>query len=495
MPERIRNLAEPFLKLRARESYRYRTGQARRPDLGALYGEAGELFQEASITRIQRRLAGATGEEEQGYRFILEFLVNGRVAKTAAEDLEQRLIWVANASVEAESVGRIAVRTVPQALATTPSADQRRMIDRAWHDGLEDLEPIFQKTVDREHDVVRELGYGDYVEARELLTGIDLRGMARAAEAFLADTEDLYDDLMGRYLVPLAGVDPLDATRGDMYRVRWGEPYRHIFPGKGMVDTISNGLRGCGIDLEAGGRLRVETEGGFSQSQRTFWQPMDVPNRVVVVAGANEGWLGYARFLRSLGEGLHAAHTSPDLPLEFRWMGDWSVSFGFGLTLRHLVSTPEWLEEHHGLSGDDLRDYLVFAGYMELMTLRAWAGRLIYELELHSGGDVGGKAPLFAERMSEATGFRHDRRGYLWNVEAGVAVARKLRGAAFGALVVEYLVDRYGPAWFRDREAGFALLEMLSSGRRFTAPQLAMQIAAKPLRLDRLRERIEAQIG
>jgi len=56
-------------------------------------------------------------------------------------------------------------------------------------------------------------------------------------------------------------------------------------------------------------------------------------------------------------------------------------------------------------------------------------------------------------------------------------------------------VDRYGPAWFRDREAGDALREMLSSGRRYTAPQLAMQIAAKPLRLDRLRERIEAQIG
>jgi hypothetical protein len=485
---RLRSRAVCFLEQRTAAIQRVHGGTARAEALRAVHQRYPVLLSADAVTEVQRALAGATGEEEQQLRFLLEFLVDHRAAWAAESAGEGRLAW--EAGVELPGAARpVPARALADVLAETRDPLERRALAAAWYDALEDLDPVLETALQREREVVEEVGYGGYTDARAVLGGYDVRALARDSGRLLADTDEQYRELLAWYLPRMAdGVTPEEASWADVARLHRAEPYDEYFPAGGALATVRVRLGAMGLDLGAGGRLHLEHVAGGPAETRTH--VIRVPEHVVLSVGTAPGRRGYARLLRELGRALHRAYTSPDLPFAFRWLGDRSVSLGFGALLRGLMRSPDWLTRVHGLRGERQRDYMRFEVLVELFALRQHAARLLYEIERF---DSGAASDRFVELLTDATGMQTHPATHLWVVRPGFAVARTLRAAQLGERLRRYLRERFDEVLFRNQRSGPALAEWLALGRRFTADELSVQLASEPLSFGPVLERLHEE--
>jgi hypothetical protein len=493
MLDRFRERAETFLEAWADEEYRARIGQARRPVLRALFDRSAGLFGPDQVTELQRLLAASSGEDEQRIRFLLEFCLDAQAGAASAEEVEQRRAGEALGVRAGER--HIPLGAVPRALADAADPEARGEIAEAYLDLLHEEEDVLAAIVGRHRGVVEELGYGSYVGARSVLSGIDLRGLAQEGARFLEDTDAAYRELLAWFLPRLADVSLDEASWADAKRLVRAQPFDPLFPGSDMVPRIRAKMGSMGLDPLAAGRIRIDLRPDLEEIGGADCHPLRVPELIALTVAPRGGRADYSAFLHQLGYALHRAYTSPELPMEFRWLGDDSVSLGYALTFQGLLATPAWMGRVHRLSKDPLRDYLRFATLVDLLRVRTWIARLHYELAFHDAADTQARREAYVELLSGATGLRHDPREYLGAMEPGFRVARRLRAAQLHGVLAEHLRDRFDEDWFRNPGTGPALTGLFRMGRRFTAPQLGVQLSSAPLSFGPLRARLEEWAG
>jgi hypothetical protein len=492
MLDRLREQGEEFLRARAALVYRGRTTPSSAPGLRDLYTRFAQVFSPDAITEVQRLLAGATGEAEQAGRYLLEFLVDGTAARAAAPELEHRAGWLRAGTVPFGDE-RVPAAQLDERLGETTSSSVRWALEDARLAAIEDLEPALARIVQAEQDVVIELGYGDYVRARGVLAGIDIVTTAREAAGFLEDTDGLYRDLLSWHLPRLAGVAPGEARWVDAAPLFRAAPFDRYFASEPILPAMQTMLREMELDAFAAGRVSLETapaaEGPAS------CHALDVPGDVRLVAREVRSRPGWEALLRQLGAALAFGYSAADLPMEFRWLGDPSLPLAYGLTFGSLLAAPAWLKRIVGVRRDHQPELLRLHTLLELLSLRAEAARLQYQLEAHDSAGLRMEPQRYAEIMSAATGLRHDPREHLWELEVGLFAARRLRAAQLGAILSGYMRDRFDEDWFCNPRAGSALAGLFSSGRRYTAAEHATQLASSALNFQPVLTRIQERTG
>src|SRR5258707_10101227 len=80
-----------------------------------------------------------------------------------------------------------------------------------------------------------------------------------------------------------------------------------------------------------------------------FRSPVRVPDEVYLVLRPHGGQTDWNTFLHELGHALHYAYMRPDHPMEFRFLGDNSVTEGFAMLFDHLMQDAGWLQRYTGL--------------------------------------------------------------------------------------------------------------------------------------------------
>src|SRR5687768_3190227 len=212
--ERLRDRAERFAQLVAAEEYELERALARDAGVGALHMRNSALFDLERIADVQRVLSESTGTEERRARFLLEFLLEGRASCVAAKEVDQRLNFFRCRAVQTGE-RTIFVKHL-DAWASSDDVELRRRIEEEYLDAVDEEEPVFQDLLSRRGGVYEELGRGSIVEALEVVSEIDIRGLARDAASFVEDTEGEYRDLLAWHLPRLAGVEVPAATAFDL---------------------------------------------------------------------------------------------------------------------------------------------------------------------------------------------------------------------------------------------------------------------------------------
>lgn len=481
---RLRARVETLLEAIGRARLRLLGEGAGTSAVGEVYLRQGDLFRQDRISEVQHELSAADGEEAKRIRYLLEFLAFGRGECAAAAELDRLVAWERSTTVE-HGDRAIPVAAVPSAISAEPDPAVRRRLDRAWLDAVEDRDPWLEDLLSRRRDAVEEVGYGSYVVACEVLSGIDLRKLAREGEAVLADTESLYAELLGWFLPRVAGVERAEGYASDALRLSRAPAYDVVFPEQ--PDAVLELLAQSGLDPLAGGRVRV---GRGSALGAARFVPLRVPDEVVLVAPGRPGRGAHATMLRAAGLGMHAAYTAPELELEYRWLGDDSVPLAFGALYEGLLGTPAVLARRYGLAPPEVDELRRYAAAMELLRLRRWIARLRYEVE-QADLPPDERGARYAELMSQATGLRHDAREAVASVHPTFWAAREVRAAQLSALLAEVLRERYDEDWYRNPRSAPGMREWFAAGRRYSASELAVQHGAAlsfeaPLR--RLRE-------
>ena len=252
-----------------------------------------------------------------------------------------------------------------------------------------------------------------------------------------------------------------------------------------------------GMDPTAAGRVRFDTGEREGKRSRAFCAPVQVPDEVYLVLRPHGGQSDWNTFLHELGHALHFAYMRPDLPMEYRWMGDNSVTEAFAMLFDHLMQDAGWLQRYTGLEKKTTPTFLRSAGFEELHFLRRYCAKLIYEVQLFGGEVSWDAAPdLYVELLTGATSFQYERADAFVDVDPRYYAARYLRAWQHQALIAETLVERFNADWWRNPRAGPWIAEQLfGEAQRELAHEQAQRVTGKALGFAPLVRSVERMLG
>src|SRR5690606_35074224 len=124
---------------------------------------------------------------------------------------------------------------------------------------------------------------GGYNATFQALSGVGLAGLRAECEAFLRDTQAMWDELLPFYLKKGLGLKPGEATRADAIALMRAPEFDAYFPAAAMEREVRRQVTEMGISADADGRVRYDTGEREGKRSRAFCAPVRIPDEVHLV--------------------------------------------------------------------------------------------------------------------------------------------------------------------------------------------------------------------
>jgi hypothetical protein len=485
--DRFRDRADRFIAALDQEYYDHYAGLKESFDLAPIYEEF------ADLTTLEQ--AQATGDSVDGdprvrelWRFACEGYL-GNITKVQEEQVAG-LEATLEVQVDGESIG---FRELRPRIANEPDRARRERLELARNAATdEELTPLYLEGFTRAQEGVRALGAESYLDLYRRF-GLELDALAAQCRTLLADTEELFETAANRVFRKTAGVSLSEARRWDVARVLRATGWDSGFPAVKMLPALEATLSGLGIDLGSQANVHLDLEDRKLKSPRAFCSPIEVPGKVMLVIKPMGGFDDWRALFHEAGHTEHFAHTSADLAVEQRRLGDIGVTEGWAALLEHLTAEPAWLNRR--LDFSDPAGLAADAAVQLLWIARRYSAKLLYELEFHAADDITTMRSRYVELLGSALKIEPSPTDYLADIDSGFYVSAYLRSWAFEAQLRDYLRERFGDEWFAKREAGSLLRELWSLGQSITAEELLKDVTGATLDMGSVDARAREPLG
>lgn len=499
--DRLRRAGEEFMEEISREYYLAHSGQKPTAELQPIYERhRAALGSDAlALTLDSFRNASEGSEDRRAARLLLDWQAESQSARELAALDEREIEWEGSAVVHLPDGSGIQYEAVAIQMANSTDREERHVIETARAAVVSrELAPLRRERFHRERDITESLGLArDYNSSFELLSGVSLADLRAQCEQFLRDTQALWDEVFPEFSRHVLGMEPAEVTRADALAMFRAREFDRFFPAEKMESSIARQVREMGVDPNAHGRVIFDTGERPGKRSRAFCAAVRVPAEVYLVMRPHGGQTDWSTFLHELGHALHFAYMRPDLPFEYRWLGDNSITEGYAMLFDHLMQDNGWLSRYTALGAKDTPAFLRSAGFEELHFLRRYSAKLIYETQLY-GGDVSWDAlpDLYVDLLTNATTFRYNPADAFVDVDPRYYAVRYLRAWQLQALITETLVERYDQDWWRNPRAGpWICSALFGEGQRELAHEQAQRVAGKELTFAPLLRSVERLLG
>lgn len=477
--EEIRRSYDAYRQETERALFLTAIGQRRWPALEEVDARFEQLSSGDALGSLRRERESAVSEaaQEAGRRLVLA--VEAAVICARTRDLEARL-FEREVSPNVRAAGLVdSVAGWRAALETQADSAQRRRIQSAIEGVWSETGSLREELLRGRAEVIRELGYASeraFAEARH--PDIDYERWRRAMLGLLEATEPRHRDGLAHAL-SIAGVAPGEGHRADARYVDRFSSLDPLFPSAEIADCFDFTTRGMAIDLRGlrGVEVRLPSAEAPSGSAFSGCFPIQLPGEIAVLLGRRGGAPGYLGFFYAAGTALHAAFTSPELPVERRRDPDPALVSMWGLLFAHRIADLAWLED---LPLAARRQEIAGAlRFRRLAAVRRCAGRALAELEWCDARDDGHSAQIadfYSETLTQATGYHHPPDAYRLDLDPELGACDELRAFCLEAQLSDYLLQRFGRKFWKERRAGDLLKELWNTGASYTAEQIAAEL-------------------
>ncbi len=499
--DRLRAGGERLLEDLSREIYEAQAGLSPTAELQPIYARHAEILGDEAIFMVREMFVSATenSEECRSARLLLDWLADTHAQRALASLDEREIAWEASAMVAVSDGRSIPYQRAAIEIANADRREERLAIERGRAALVaRELAPLRRDRFAREKELAESLEVAaDYPSAFTALTGIDVHALAEECRGFLRDTQAMWDDTVSEVVRTRLGIRIDEATRADALALLRGRDFDASFPSSEMEPAVRRQMAEMGIDAEAGGHIVFDTGEREGKHSRAFCAPVRVPSEVYLVLRPHGGQSDYKTLLHELGHALHFGYMRPDLPFEYRWLGDNSVTEAYAMLFDHLLHDNGWLLRHTSLSKKDVPAFRRAAGFEELHFLRRYCAKIQYELELYGNGTPLDSLPdLYVTTLTSATTFRYDPADAFVDVDPRFYSARYLRAWQLQALLAEALVQRFDADWYRNPSAGpWMGAERFGEGQRELGQELAARVAGKEMSFGVVLRGVEGLLG
>jgi hypothetical protein len=398
------------------------------------------------------------------------------------------------AELEAEVDGeKVGYRMLRPTIANEPDRGKRERLERARNELTDEhMNPIYLEAHRRTHEAAGELGAPTYLDLYRRF-GMELDELGEQCRALLDSTERVWEEIGDRFLQTRVGVGLDEAQRWDIQRAFRAPTWDAGFPADRMLPALETTLSDLGIDLNGQENVHLDVEQRPLKSPRAFCAPIEIPDRVMLVIQPIGGVDDWRALFHEAGHTEHFAHTSADLAMEERRLGDNAVTEGWAALLEHLTSEPGWLNRMLDFPRAD--EFKRESSAEHLYFLRRYCAKLLYELGFHGGADPADLQSLYVELLSDAVKVEPSTTDYLADLDPGFYASCYLRSWAFEAQLRDHLKQRFGTTWFARRDAGSFLRELWSEGQRLSAEEMLAEVTGSKLEMESVAERIREPLA
>ena len=484
----IRRGGERLMEEVAREEHLAHAGFKESAELQPIYARhAGVLGPDALAATLEAfRSTDAGSEAHRSARALLEWEAEAGAARVVAPLEERQIAWEATAVVRQPDGTSVPYSGVSIAIANATDRRERLALDEARAALVtEQLAPLRRERLEREKDYVESLDVAPgYVATFEAVSGVNVTALVDECRAFLRETQAMWDETLAAVARrALPGVPVRELTRADALALFRAREYDRFFPAAELEPSVRRQVVEMGVDPTAGGRVTYDLAEREGKRSRAFCSPVRMPDEVYLVLRPHGGQQDYSTLLHELGHALHFAYMRPDLPFEFRWVGDNSVTEGYAMLFDHRMMDRGWLLRYTSLGRNDASAFLRQAAFEELQFLRRYCAKLVYEVQLYGGEVPWASLPdLYVETLTAATTFRYRPADAFVDVDPRFYASRYLRAWQLQAVLAESLVERFDDDWWRNPRAGpFVVGQLFGEGQRELATELAERVAGRPL--------------
>jgi len=318
-----------------------------------------------------------------------------------------------------------------------------------------------------------ELGYKNYLEMFSVLKEVDYLQLSGLLNQILDKTDDLYIELMDSVMKQEIGLSLKETRRSDIPYLTRGKNYDDYFNKENLVISFYQTMKGLGIDLNDQNNITLDIEERKKKSPRAFCSIVRVPSEIYLCIMPSGGQDDYQAFLHEGGHAEHFVNASSKLPVEYRYLGDNSVTEGFAFLFEYLLRNRAWLKKM--LNIDETDRYLSFSKAIDLMMLRRYITKLQYEIKLHSEL-LDGMAETYKNILYRSAFLEYPAENYLKDVDESMYCANYLRAWLFEAQLRAYLEDEFGAVWFESKKAGDMLREIWYYGQKYRAEEILSEL-------------------
>jgi hypothetical protein len=491
--DRTREDLEEYAEALSREEYLTRAGLKDESRAAAIRERYDHLASRGLFDEVRETAqAAADPEDARRLRYLAEFLATNCIEYRTREASDRLTTSEAARTIALEGE-RLPLRAAEVRIKNEEQRARRAALDAARLAAVAELDGLRREITERAHHEAQRLGFPSYAALCRGLSGIDLAALRDLVRPLLSRTRDMYRDLLAWHLRRWIEVEPAEAKRHDLVRLFRAPGFDAVLPAGNLREAAEAPLRRMRIDLRADGRIRVDDEARPNKIPRAFVANLRIPDEVILVVRPAGGPDDYTAYLHELGHALHSAYTDRRLPVEYKRLGDPSVTEAHAFLMDGQMRERTWLKRFAGVAHP--ADLLRFTALHKLWYLRRYAAKLEYELFLHSEGALSRCADAYRELLSDATLVEWPRELYLADVDPFFYAARYLRAWIFEAQLRDLLRQRFDEEWFRNDRTGPFLLELWREGQRRTVDELAADLGLGPLSIEPLLTQITADLN
>ncbi len=494
-PDRFEERLRTYLRESSEEARAVRVGEKEVSEHAAIVARYADLFtrdQHESLREEAERAPGGDDRRERLAR-LREACLGGLLALELAEahDELQNAVLAERVQFHGEPVP---LRTAQARIAVLPDYGEREDLGALAGDASAKFNDGRLGLLRRGEALEADLtGEPDPVRRSEELKGVDLRRLAAALAEASERQGPTFAVLRERWLDRFLGDerDPEPSSYHVAY-IRRMSPLADLYAKDRAVPVCLETLSRLGFDLAADPRIRLDLDDRPQKSPRACVVASDPPELVHLITRAQGGLHDYQAFLHEAGHALHYAGCDPSLPYTFRRLSrDHALTEIYSFLVESVTREAGWHADHFALDVGEAAERAEGTRFLELLLFRRYAAKLAYELDVWSDlENAPDYAPVYAERLRRAVGFRYRPDAYLSDMDDGFYSADYLRAWIRTAQLRAHLRERIGFDWWERRETGELLRDLFGEGTRPSSEEIAERIGFEPLDTEPLLEEL-----
>jgi hypothetical protein len=467
---------ERYLFERSEEWRAVRVGEKEVSEQAEIVRRFADLFSRDQLDALQEAEQQAGGDDRELLYRLRKTCESGLISAQLAEredELENRFL-AERVSFKGEEMP---LRNAQAKLAVLPAYADREELGRIQAAASAAFNQDRLDLLRAGEELAAEYsGIADAIERNEDEKNISLRDLSRALHAASDEAAARYGELRTRWFTALLGGEREDVPSS--YHTAWMRrlsPLESTYTKERATEVCLKTLEALGFDLKAQTNIKLDLDDRPQKSPRACVIASDPPKVVHLITRAQGGLHDYSAFLHEAGHALHYGGCDPGLPYIFRRIArDHALTEIFSYIVEAISREPEWHELYFDLSPDKARENAEATTFLEALLFRRYEAKLRFELDFWGrfpadGGTDGG----YEEHLTEATGVRYRRDGYLSDMDAGFYSADYLRAWIRSAQLRQHLVQEVGADWWRSPQTGELLRTLFREGTKPTSEEIA----------------------
>jgi len=331
-------------------------------------------------------------------------------------------------------------------------------------------------------DVIKSFGYDSYVAFWSDLKQVDYSRLQAEVERVAAACRESYQ----MWITPrmeAAGSRYGECSRWHFSYFRGLPEHDAAFSKAAFEPAMRRTFAAMGLDLFSVPSIHIDLEDRPAKNPRaSVWVP-EAGVEVHLLTRPLGGGLDYEAFMHEAGHALHYGLTDPAIGWPLANLGR-SMAYAelWSYLMERIGFEPAWLHEALGVNEDEAERIAADMVGVDLMMFMRYCGKLAYELELFAGDPldpVRGRG-LYANLLTERTGFRYSPQPWQWDRDPGLYSADYLRAWLAQSALRQRLIEMFGARWWASKGAGRWLRNQWRRGSIPEAEETVAEAGAKP---------------